>query len=346
MIPVVRAVDVGRGNTKFIESIHNGEPKCSMFPSKACPAEVPHEHDAWNKRRDTVCIPVDDLVYEVGPDVHLAADVFEANVLQHDRYCDTAEYMALLLGAVHYMNVAHIDLLIVGLPVATFKLKKTVTALEKKLEGEHRLGKGRKVTIAKAKAIGQPSGALMSYGLLHNKLADIRKERSLIVDAGRRTFDWLVTHGMQFVEKRSHSANRGMFDVLQTLIEGICRTTNSQYCDFDAVDKALRENKKPVIFQKEYEIGQHLPLARKIPEQAVAEMLRYVGDAGDIKNIILVGGGAFFYKKALKAAFPQHHIHELKDAMFANVKGFYYAGTELVKVKGTPQQTVPPHATT
>jgi len=28
--------------------------------------------------------------------------------------------------------------------------------------------------------------------------------------------------------------------------------------------------------------------------------------AADIKNIILVGGGAFFYRKALKTAFPHH----------------------------------------
>ena len=112
---------------------------------------------------------------------------------------------------------------------------------------------------------------------------------------------------------------------------GISRTTGSQYREYDAIDLALRTGKKPVIFQKEYDIAQHLPLAQKIPEQAVAEMLHYVGDAADIKNIILVGGGAFFYRKALKTAFPHHELQELKDPIFANVKGFQFAGTELAK---------------
>ncbi|WP_227470636.1 PRTRC system protein D [Massilia sp. YMA4] len=328
---IVRAVDVGRGNVKFIATVSGVDFKCEMFPAEAHPTEVLPEQDGWSARRKTVGIPIGKLIYEVGPDVALAADVFNAAVLQHDRYCESDEYLALLLGAIHYMDVPVIDLLIVGLPVATFKLRKVVTALERRLTGQHALGGTRSVTVAKAKAVPQPVGALMSYGLLQNRLAEVRKERSLIVDPGRRTFDWLVTQGMQQIEKRSHSVNRGMFDVLQSIADGIGRSTSSQFRDFDAIDIALRTRKRPVVFQSEYDIEQHLPLARKIPEQAVAEMMRYVGDAGDIKNILLVGGGAFFFKPALKAAFPRHAIHEIKDPLFANVRGFQYAGIDLAR---------------
>lgn len=331
MEQIVRAVDVGRGNVKYVASIKGGDPKCEMFPAEAHPTEVAHEQEGWGNKRKTVGIPVGELIYEVGPDAGLAADVFNANVLQHDRYCESDEYLALLLGALHYMAVPVIDLLVVGLPVATFKLRKTVAALERRLEGDHVLGSGRRVLVRKTKAVPQPVGALMSYGLLHNRLSEVRKERSLIVDPGRRTFDWLVTQGMQQIEKRSNSVNRGMFDVLQCIADGIGRSTNSQFRDYEAIDLALRTRKRPVIFQQEYDIEQHLPLARKIPEQAVAEMMRFVGDAGDIKNILLVGGGAFFFKPALKAAFPRHTIQELKDPIFCNVRGFQHAGTELVK---------------
>lgn len=331
MEPVVRAVDVGRGYTKFISQVRDGEPKCDMFPSEAQPSEAASDGEQWGTKRKTVGIPVDGLVYEVGHDVHLAADVFNANVLQHDRYCETPEYMALLMGALHFMNVDSIDLLVIGLPVATFKLRKVVAALERRVEGEHQVGRSRTVVVKKARAIAQPSGALMYYGLMHNRLAEVRKERSLIVDPGRRTFDWLVTQGMQQIEKRSSSVDRGMFDVVQTIIGGINRNTGSQLRNYELIDRALRDGKKPVLFQKEYDIAQHLPLAKKIPEQAVSEMMHYVGDAGDVRNIILVGGGAFFFKKALKNAFARHTIHELKEPMFANVKGFQYAGMELAK---------------
>lgn len=328
---IVRAVDVGRGNVKYIAAVRNGELKCEMFPAEAHPTEVVHVQDGWGTKRKTIGIQVGELIYEVGPDANLAADVFNANVLQHDRYCESDEYLALLLGAVHYMDVPTIDLLIVGLPVATFKLRKVVASLERRIEGEHTLGAGRLVTIRKVRAVPQPVGALMSYGLQYNRLAEIRKERSLIVDPGRRTFDWLVTQGMQQIEKRSSSVNRGMFDVLQSIADGIGRSTSSQFRDYEAIDLALRSKKKLVVFQQEYDIEQHLPLARKIPEQAVAEMMRYVGDAGDIKNILLVAGGGFFFKPALKAAFPRHAIQEVKDPIFANVRGFQHAGVDLAR---------------
>jgi len=328
---VVRAVDVGRGNTKYIADMRNGEPQCAMFPSQAQPAETAYEHEGWGTSRKTVSIPVDGLSYEVGPDVHLAADVFTANVLQHDRYTETPEYLALVLGALHFMQLDVIDLLIVGLPVATFKLKRHVGALERRLTGNHALGKGRSILVKRVKAIAQPAGALMYFGLVQNRVAQLRKERSLIVDPGRRTFDWIVTQGMQQIDKRSHSVPRGMQDVLRAVVDGICRMTGAHYREYELVDAALRTGKKLIVFQKDYDLALHLPLARKVPEQAVSEMMHYVGDAGDIKNIVLVGGGAFFYKPALKAAFPHHTIQELKDPIYANVKGFQCAGMELVK---------------
>lgn len=342
---IVRAIDIGRGNTKFISGVRDGVPVCDMFPSQAFPCEAAYEQEGWGSKRRTVSIPLEGLQYEVGPDVLLASDVFNASVMQHDRYCETPEFMALALGAVHYMQVDKIDLLVVGLPVATYKLKRQVNQLEKRLTGQHQLGRGRCVTISNVRAIAQPAGALMYYGLMHNRVAQMRKERSLIIDAGRRTFDWIVTQGMQQIDKRSHSVPRGMQDVLRAIVDGIGRNTGSHYRDYEQIDLALRSGKRPVIFQSEYDIAQHLPLAKKIPEQAIAEMMHYVGDAGDIRNLVSVGGGAFFYKPALKVAFPQHTIHELKDPIFANVKGFQYAGQELAKTmseKGRANVFEPP----
>jgi hypothetical protein len=41
-----------------------------------------------------VGIPINGLIYEVGPDVHLAADIFNAKQM-HDRYSETPEYLAM-----------------------------------------------------------------------------------------------------------------------------------------------------------------------------------------------------------------------------------------------------------
>ena len=119
---IVRAVDVGSGNTKYVVGTEGTEIRCANFPSIAYPSAS--ETQAWSasERRKTVSIPIGHLFYEVGPDVHLVADSVRATQL-HDEYTDTPEYMALLRGALHLMKQSRIDLLVVGLPVALLHLK-------------------------------------------------------------------------------------------------------------------------------------------------------------------------------------------------------------------------------
>ena len=320
---IVRAVDVGSGNTKFVTGVVGNEIRCASFPSVAYPSSGETPHWPASERRKTVCIPVGPLFYEVGPDVGLAADTFRAKQL-HDEYTESPEYMALLRGALSMMKVPHIDLLIVGLPVALFSLKKS--ALEKTMAGEHQIGGGKTVTVAKAMAVAQPQGALVHYAAEHKKMATIGNEQSLVIDPGSRTFDWLVTRGMRLVQKQSHSINRGMSDVLRLLAAEISKDVGSPYRDYDAIDLALRSGKSPVIFQKPYDMGRHLPLAESVAQQAVSTMRQWIETPESLQNIILVGGGAFLFKKAVKAAFPKHRIHEVKEPMFANVRGFQLAG--------------------
>jgi len=215
--------NVGFGNTKFVSGVDGSEVRCTHFPSVAYPTESDETTDPMGGRRKTVGIPIDGLIYEVGPDVHLAADVFNAKQM-HERYSETPDYLAMLRGALHYMKVERIDLLVVGLPVAAYKAKKRA-ALERLVLGKHDVGRGKTVRVERARVVPQPQGALMYYGHVHNRVAEIRKERSLIIDPGARTFDRLVTQGMQLVEKKSHSVNRGMFDVLQAIASGISKAT-------------------------------------------------------------------------------------------------------------------------
>ena len=118
---VVRAVDVGFGNTKYISSVAAGDIRCASFPSVAYPTMREPSGQPGYERRKTVAIPINGLFYEVGPDVELAADTFRATQM-HDRYTETSEYMALLRGALALMKLPSIDLLVVGLPVAALTM--------------------------------------------------------------------------------------------------------------------------------------------------------------------------------------------------------------------------------
>jgi plasmid segregation protein ParM len=161
------------------------------------------------------------------------------------------------------------------------------------------------VTVAKAMAVAQPQGALVHYAAEHEKIETIGTEQSLVIDPGSRTFDWLVTRGMRLVQKQSHSINRGMSDVLRLLAAEISKDIGTPYRDYDAIDLALRTGKAPVIFQKPYDMKRHLPLAESVAQQAVSTMRQWIETPESLQNIILVGGGAFLFKKAVKAAFPE-----------------------------------------
>ena len=320
---IVRAVDVGSGNTKFVAGANGADIRCVSFPSVAYPSSDGLPSWPSGDRRKTTFIPIGALFYEVGPEVALAADTFRARQL-HDEYIESPEYMALLRGALGMMKLSHIDLLVVGLPVALFAVKKA--ALEKAMTGKHDVGDGKTVTVAKALAVAQPQGALVHYASVHQKMAEIGKEQSLIIDPGSRTFDWLVAQGMRLVQKQSHSINRGMSDVLRLIAHAITKDIGTPYRDYDAIDLALRTGKPPVIFQKPYDMKHLMPLAESVADQAVSSMKEWLEAPHSLQNIILVGGGAFLFRKAVKAAFPRHRIHEVKEPMFANVRGFQLAG--------------------
>ncbi len=320
---VVRAVDVGFGNTKYVSNVAGSDIRCASFPSVAYPTMREPSGQPGYERRKTVAIPINGLFYEVGPEVELAADTFRATQM-HDRYTETPEYMALLRGALALMKQPAIDLLVVGLPVAALTTKKA--ALEKAVTGIHDIGNGKSVVVRKALAIAQPQGALVDFAVQHGKMASIEREQSLILDPGSRTFDWLVARGMRLVLNKSHSVNRGVFDILQAIAAEIGHDIGTPYNDIEAIDLALRTGKNPVIYQKPYDISRAMPMAYSIAQQAVASMMRWIDASYSFQNIILVGGGAYLFKKAVKEGFPKHRILEVKDPLHANVRGFQIAG--------------------
>lgn len=320
---IVRAADIGFWNVKYVSNVVGNDIRCGNFASVAYPYMRNPSSQPGYERRKTIAIPINGLFYEVGPEVELAADTFRATQM-HDRYTETPEYMALLRGALALMKQPAIDLLVVGLPVAALSTKKA--ALERVVTGTHDIGNGKSVVVRKALAIAQPQGALVDFAVQHGKIATIEREQSLIIDPGSRTFDWLVARGMRLVQAKSHSVNRGVFDILQAIAEEIGHDIGTPYNDIEAIDLALRTGKNPVIYQKPYDISRAMPMAHSIAQQAVASMMRWIDASYSFQNIILVGGGAYLFKKAVKEAFPKHRILEVKDPLHANVRGFQIAG--------------------
>lgn len=93
---------------------------------------------------------------------------------------------------------------------------------------------------------------------------------------------------MHLVQKKSHSINRGMFDVLQAIANEISADIGTPYRDFDAIDIALRTRKSTIIHQKPYDMTPLMPAARTIAQQAVSSMMQWIDAAYSFQNIILM----------------------------------------------------------
>lgn len=329
---VVRAVDVGYRQTKFVTGIAGASIRCASFPSVAYPSKRDQTKLAAIERRQTVSVPIGGLFYEVGPDVALAADAFRASQM-HDRFTDTPEYLALLRGALRMMNVPVIDLLVVGLPVALLTLRKA--SLEKAMTGIHDVGGGKRVEVKKAMVMAQPQGALVYYATATNRLAGMKDQPSLVVDPGGRTFDWLVSRGMRLVQKKSHSLNRGVSDVLRAVASEISMEIGTRYMDVDAIDEALRLERPLILHQRPYDLVRLQRVVDKLAEQAVSSMMQWIDDPYSLRHIVLTGGGAWLFKRAVKAAFPKQKIQVLRDPMYANVRGFQIAGMNFTQTQAT-----------
>jgi plasmid segregation protein ParM len=331
MNPVVRAIDVGFGNTKFVTASDGGRIECSHFPSVSYFGGVDKGNDAMGGRRRTVNVPIGEIFYTVGPDVELAADRFRPSN-QDDEFTETKEYRAFMGGALHFMKVERVDLLVVGLPVAQFVEKRT--ALQKAMTGTFAVGAKRKVQVKRVLVVAQPQGALIDHAT--GARTELMSEgQSLVIDAGYRTFDWLVTRGMKVVAGMSSSIPRGMHEILVRISERISHEIDRPYEKLDEIDAALRTGGQLRINLQNYDlkVKRYSELADAIADDAVKIMSQRIGDTSSVEHIVLVGGAAPFFRKALKRRFPKHQIREVEKALYANVRGFQLIGEQYVREK-------------
>jgi plasmid segregation protein ParM len=184
------------------------------------------------------------------------------------------------------------------------------------------------VGVDMVKAFAQPVGALLSASVGNEALRHLQAARTLIVDAGWRTFDWVVTSGAKIHDTRSDSVARSMFDVVDAIGRAASRDLGTQLGAFDysRIDEALRKKEPVRIFGNPLSLEPYLPLAQRVADEAVTAMKRLVQDGTDIDAIVLAGGGAFFFADAIARAYPRHEMITLPDAFFANCRGFQLAG--------------------
>ena len=247
MEAIVRAIDVGFGNTKYVLAAQGGRVECAHFASIAYDSAHDNTGDALGSKRKTVCVPVGGMWYEVGTDVALAADGFVGRN-HHDDYIRTHEYRAFTAGALHFMKVDWIDLLVLGLPVADYMRRRA--ELQKAMTGTFEVGRNRTVEVKRVLVVAQPQGAMYAvFGDQAN--AKLRHGRTLVIDAGSRTFDWLVTLDGKVVGKMSDSVNRGVYDILVKIAAAVASETGQGLPEPGGNRQGFEEPQAPARVQAE-----------------------------------------------------------------------------------------------
>ncbi len=329
---VVKAVDVGYGNTKYTVLVADGNIQCGVFPSIAPQASNGSDlSSGLMQRRNTIVVDVNGVRYEVGKDAHLAVDATHGRVLDPN-YCMTDAYMALLRGALYYMGAPEIDLLVLGLPVNTHKQYQK--ALEEKAVGRHpvpfRSGE-QECVVKNVKVIPQPIGAFYDHSSQSGTYDRMRVQMNLLIDVGYYTLDWVVACGVKMNEARSGAENGGMSAVLQTMAKTISDEMGEPVTNLKLIEDALLTSTNPSFYGKEFDITKHMKGGKKKAEQFVSVLANRVGSSMDITNIILAGGGAEFFREVLQEKFKKHTIVTTEDPVFANVRGFQRAGSSLME---------------
>jgi plasmid segregation protein ParM len=321
----VFAVDVGYGNTKYAHRAASGSIATGMFPSLApltASRALSGYGDGVLVARKVVTVTLDQIEYEVGPDVSLTAAYGNTGRALSNDFVLSDNYAALLAGAVHFAGVTHVERLVLGLPV--HNMKKYSAALRDRFTGLFDFGAGR-VTIDKVVVIPQPLGSLVAASA--NRQNEFGRDSAhLVVDVGYFTTDWVYANGFTMDDKRSNGIPGGASQIYQRIASLISRDQDEQVDDIERIDKALRERKPFFFYGNDIDLDPYLENSQPMIAGVVKEMQNNVGQLTNVRSIILSGGGGALYAPAIRKAFPRVALEVIDTPCMANAKGFLVVG--------------------
>jgi plasmid segregation protein ParM len=347
---IIRSIDVGYGNTKVLVSrdLINNSMGTILFPSlspRCINTSDDSAADGFLKKRNTFRVNVNGFQYEVGPDSQKAQFGNESGRMLKEDYCLSDNYKALVYGSLLQINEPHLDVLVLGLPMSTWKQYKD--RLSQLMTGHHQITDSFSVEIGKVIVAPQPLGGFYDHGLGIGQFRAMKEQMNLIVDPGFYTLDWLLADGVVPIDARSNAVNNGgMAEIIREVSELVAKdfdTTIAQVGSADRIDKALRQNSPIRLFGQDSsrKTDEYLEMAKKRALDPLLKLVQNVGAPGSIDNIILVGGGSHIFHDLLQKEFPRHKIQIAFDPVFSNVRGFQLIGETWARshLKALPNQS-------
>lgn len=329
------AGDLGYGNVKMVSGFAGEDYITQVYPATAIPdIELPRNNDMDmnNPMFDKVVTTINGEPWAVGFEMSVANRYIRP---KSDDYIHTEHYKSLFASTLIKQPEDVIDTYVTGLPVEQFKDEEFVNALKELMVGKHQVAPSRTVEVKSVEVFAQPVGAFFKFvseNASDEDLEIIQEGVIAAIDPGYYTWDFTTfKKGRMRVDTSSHTQS-AMSLVLHECVAMI-RAEYGTSCPAANIEEALQCGKtKVVVAGRLLEFQEYLDkAAEKVGRQAVQEVRNAFSNEEDLAMIILAGGGARFYEKSVKVAYPELPVHVLDIAGIA--EGYWRRGEAVYKQK-------------
>lgn len=317
-------LDIGYSNLKLAYG-DGPAPQLEIVPSGAAPMDrMPTRFDGR---------PMTDFLHVLVDGVEFAAGIRQdraelwARAL-HDDYTESASYKALFHAGLLLSGCESVDWLVTGLPVHLHSDKSRVDALIALMRGHHQVTAKRFVTVKNVKVVPQPVGGLLDY--IAQSGEDIEDSRVLVIDPGFFSVDWVLVSRNEFVRSASGTSTHATSVLLEEAGSLIARDYGVAPRTED-LEGAIRSGRESItILGQRVEFMPYVIEASRRVAPLVADTVRKSMRSMPMPDVvILVGGGASYYKEAIEKAFEPVRVEMPSDCVYSNARGFWHLGVSL-----------------
>jgi len=321
-------LDVGYGGLKAVSSTAGGGAVHEVvLPSGAAPqSAMPVHLDNSVDLKGGEPVLVDGKPWVAGVE---QPHIQNRTRMTHDDFPRTPEYTALYLAGLARLSVNRVEALVTGLPVGQFYSPggaALAAFLRMKLSGLLRLSAEAVVNVAQVMVVPQPLGTF--FGLAsepdYAALATETHLRSLVVDPGFFSVDWVVMSGQSVMRQHSGMSKQATSVILERAAAEISEA-HGREISRDQLDCALRTGQDRVAagFRQSVELAPFLKRAADaVADVMVGEMKTALRSAGPIDLVILTGGGSPLYADTIRQAYANITVVQPSDVVLGNARGY------------------------
>lgn len=324
----ILGLDIGYSNLKVAAGEKQLGCKTILRPAGAAPADRFGSRFDGKKHDDYIHVLVDgeEFVAGVSPD---RAEMWGRAL--HADYVTSQSYTALFHAGLLLSEMDCIDVLVTGLPVSQYMDESRKSALMKKVKGVHQVTPKRSIEVKRVKVIPQPIGGLLDYISQNENDTDIEDARILVIDPGFFSVDWVVVANNDYHRQSAGTSLNASSVVLEETAKLIAKDHGGQIST-ETLENAIRSGKRSVlVYGQRVEIDQYLNDAAKTVSSVVLEAIQKSlrTENKNIDRVVLVGGGAEFFKDAVEQAFTRIKVVTSSESVSSNARGFWLMGSSM-----------------